>query len=71
MNCRENRFKKRGVAVRILGGQNFKSPGNELPRKSIKKFYPPPGGRSANVRGSTNQKSVKCHELPRKVITKK
>ena len=41
-------------------------------------FYPHPpsntptkGGRSGNCRGSKNQKSGKCHELPRKVITKK
>ena len=42
--------------------QHFKSP--ELPSKSIKKF-PSPSGK---FRGSKNQKSGKCHELPRKVI---
>ena len=39
----------------------------------LKKLTSPPkggGGRSGNFRGSTNQKSGKCHELPRKVITK-
>ena len=42
MNCRENLLKNspppKGVAVGILGGQKIKSPGNELPRKVIKKI---------------------------------
>ena len=33
-------------------------------------FLPTPHQRSGNFRGSKNQKSGKCHELPRKVITK-
>ena len=39
----------------------------------LKKLTSPPkrgGGRSGNFRGSKNQKSGKCHELPRKVIKK-
>ena len=52
-----------GGGVGILGGNFFQKSGtfHELPRKSIKKSYPPPtkGGRSANFRGSTFQKSGK------------
>ena len=32
---------------------------------------PAQGGRSRNFRGSKNQKSGKCHELPRKLIKTK
>ena len=37
---------------------------------NLKKLTSPPqgGGRSGNFRGSTNQKSGKCHELSRKSI---
>ena len=55
-----------------LGGSKFKKSGqfHELSRKSIKiKFTPPPPkGVAVGILGG--QKSRKCHELPRKVITK-
>ena len=52
-------------------GLKFKKSGkfHELSRKSIKKIYrPPPKGVAVGILGG--QKSRKCHELPRKVITK-
>ena len=53
------------------GGSKFQKSGqfHELWRKSIKrKFTPPPKGVAVGILGG--QKSRKCHELPRKVITK-
>ena len=59
----------------ILEGQTIKSPGNVMNcRDNNKKnvtpgpSIPTQGDRSVNFRGSTNQKSEKCHELPIKVI---
>ena len=51
-----------------VGDQNFKSPVNFM---NCRENPPPPtttGGRSGNFRESKNQKSGKCHELPRKSI---
>ena len=52
-------------------GSTFHKSGMNCRENRLKKNPPPPptkGGRSGNFRGSTNQKSGKCHELPRKVI---
>ena len=80
MNCPENQYNlflpippggggsSRGGGV---GGSKFQKSGqfHELSRKSIKrKFTPPPKGVAVGILGG--QKSRKCHELPRKVITK-
>ena len=61
-----------GVPGGGVGGQHFKSPVNFMNCRENRKKIPPPtkGGRSGNFRGSKNQKSGKCHELPRKVINK-
>ena len=50
-------------------GQQIKSPGNVMNcPENPKKFKTPVGGVGwgASFRGSKNQKSWKCHELPRK-----
>ena len=79
MNCPENQY---NLFLPIppgggefqgggLGGSKFQKSGqfHELSRKSIKrKFTPPPKGVAVGILGG--QKSRKCHELPRKVITK-
>ena len=57
----------------FLGGQKIKSPGNVMncPEKPHKNSKPGGGGGwGGSFRGSKNQKSWKCHELPRKSIKK-
>ena len=54
-----------------FGGQKNKSPGNimncpENPQKKNSKPSGGGGGGGGSFRGSKNQKSWKCHELPRK-----
>ena len=79
MNCPENQYNLflpippggGGVPGGGVGGSKFQKSGqfHELSRKSIKrKFTPPPKGVAVGILGG--QKSRKCHELPRKVITK-
>ena len=79
MNCPENQYNLflpippggefQGGGV---GGSTFQKSGqfHELSRKSIKRQFtpPPPKGVAVGILGG--QKSRKCHELPRKVITK-
>ena len=60
-----------GVLGGFLGGQKIKSPGNVMNcPENQKKIQNPVGGGGVgwggSFRGSKNQKSWKCHELPRK-----
>ena len=77
LNCPDNQYNlfflthpTLGGSGGGVGGQHFKSPVNFMNCRENRYKNPPStkGGRSWNFRGSKNQKSGKCHELPRKVI---